>query len=119
MSEFRRDVALAFTGIGLAPFATVVSFQLRYMMVPFACQSGSNVSLHIVSLVAIAFSAFGLLIAVRTWQHAGGGSPADHDGPMNRNKFLGVIGIGFSSAMLLMLIYQLIPALVLDPCTIG
>lgn len=119
MAEVRHDLVAAWTGIGLAPIATAVSFQLRYMMVPFACQNRSNLSLHIVSLVAIGVSAFGLLSAFRAWQHAGGGAPADQDGPMNRNRFLGVIGIGFSSTMLLMLIYQLIPALVLDPCIIG
>lgn len=106
-------------GIGLAPFATVASFQARYMMVPFACQSRSNWSLHLVSVLAIAVVICGLVSAHRAWRNSGGGSPGDQDGPMNRNRFLGAIGMGFSSAMLLLLIFQLIPALVLDPCTIG
>jgi hypothetical protein len=72
-----------------------------------------------VSLIAIVVAAFGLLNAVRTWKRSGSGWPGEQDGPMNRNRFLGVIGILFSAGILLMLILQLIPALVLDPCTIG
>jgi hypothetical protein len=119
MAEARHDLLQAWTGIGLAPVATAVSFQVRYMLVPFACQSGSGWSLHVVWLIATAVSAVGLLSAFRTWQRAGGGTPVEQEGPLNRNRFLGVLGIGFSAAMLLMLVFQLIPALVLDPCTIG
>jgi hypothetical protein len=119
MAEATRELFHAWTGIGLAPAVTAVSFQARYMMVPFACQNGSNWSLHIVSIIAIVLSAFGLLSAFRTWQSTGRGEPGEQEGPLNRNRFLGVLGIGFSSAMLLMLIFQLIPALVLNPCTIG
>jgi hypothetical protein len=99
--------------------ATAVSFQIRYMMVPFACQGRSNWPLHAVSLIAVAAAVFGLVSAFRTWRHSGSGWPGEQDGPLNRNRFLGTIGILFSGGMLLMLIFQLIPALVLDPCTIG
>ena len=119
MVEARQNLLQAWTGIGLAPVATAVSFQLRYMLVPFACQSGSGWSLHLVWLIATAASVAGLLSAYRTWQNAGGGTPGEQDGPLNRNRFLGVLGLGFSAAMLLMMMFQLIPALVLDPCTIG
>jgi hypothetical protein len=119
MAEATRELWQAWTGLGLAPLATAVSFQTRYMMVPFACQAGSNWPLHAVSLIAIALTGFGLLSAIRTWQKTGRGVPGEQEGPMNRNRFLGVLGMGFSATMLLMLVFQLIPALVLDPCTIG
>ena len=119
MAETRHDLLHAWVGLGLAPVATAVSFQVRYMMVPFACQSHNVLSLHVVSLIAIALSAYGFLSAWRTWQHSTAEWLDDQDGPLNRNRFLGVIGTGFSSAMLLMLIFQSIPVFFLDPCTIG
>ena len=119
MTEIRRDLIRAWIGIGLAPVAAAASFQLRYMMVPFTCQSGNVLSLHVVTLIAITLSAYGLLTAVRTWRHSGPEWPQDQDGPLNRNRFLGLIGTGFSSAMLLLLIYQAVPVFFLDPCTIG
>jgi hypothetical protein len=119
MAEGTRELLLAWTGLGLAPAATAVSFQIRYMMVPFACQAGSNWPLHVVWLIAVLIAVAGLLSAVRTWRSTGCAVPDEQDGPLNRNRFLAVLGIGFSSAMLLMLIFQAIPALVIDPCTIG
>ena len=42
---------------------------------------------HMVTLIAIAPSAYGLLTAVRTWRPSRLEWPHDQDGPLNRNVF--------------------------------
>ena len=109
----------AFAGVGLAPAAGAVSFQTRYMMVPFACQSHAVWSLHAVSVAALVVSLFGLWCAYSTWQLAGAGWPKEEAGAVPRDRFLGMLGLMSSVGMIVFILAQMVPVFWLDPCTPG
>jgi hypothetical protein len=119
MVERKPDLKLAWIGIGLAPVAAAASFQTRYMMAPFACQSGWTWSLHVVSLIALAAAGAGLFGAYRLWQLGGSDWPGDQLGSAPRNRFLGMLGMMFSALMILLILAQVVPVFFLDPCAQG
>jgi hypothetical protein len=119
MVERQPDLKLAWVGIGLAPLAAAASFQARYMMAPFTCQSHWTWPLHIVSLIALAAAGGGLLAAHRLWHLGGADWPRDQLGSAPRNRFLGMLGMMFSALMILLIVFQIIPVFFLDPCAQG
>jgi hypothetical protein len=114
-----RQIADAAAGIVLAPAAWAISFQTKYMLVPFACQGGNSWLLHLISPIALAFAAMGLLGALRTWRLGGRGWPGNEHDSAARNRFLGMFGIIFTSGMMLLIVTQWIPVFFLDPCAHG
>jgi hypothetical protein len=106
-------------GALLAPVAWAIGFEVSYALVPFACQSHGTWVLHLTWLVSFAFAALGALCAHRAWSAAGGGWPGEGRAPDSRNRFLGLFGLIFSGAMMLLIVAQWFPTLVLDPCTNG
>lgn len=119
MVERQPDLKLAWIGIGLAPAAAAVSFQVRYMMVPYACQSSQTWTLHAVSLLALIAAAGGLLGAYKLWRFGGADWPMDQLGSAPRNRFLGMLGMMFSALMILMILAQIVPVFFVDPCAQG
>jgi hypothetical protein len=106
-------------GITLAPLAWIGSFLVKYMIVPFACQSGTVWFLHLISPAAFVIACLGLFAAYRTWQLGGGGWPGEEHDTAGRNRFLGVFGMLLGACMLLLIIAQWIPVFLLDPCIPG
>lgn len=119
MVERSPDLKLIAIGIALAPVTAAASFQARYMLAPFACQSHSVWALHLVSIIALALSAVGLSGAYRLWQLGGRGWPDEGFGVAHRNRFLGMLGILFSALMILLVLAQMVPVFFLDPCAQG
>jgi hypothetical protein len=75
--------------------------------------------LHLTWLCSLAVAAFGALSAHRAWSAAGGGWPGEGSTPDSRHRFLGLFGLIFSGAMMLLIFAQWLPTLFLDPCTAG
>src|SRR4051794_7232585 len=96
----------AWIGIVVAGLAWVISFELQYVMVPFACQSRQLWILHLVPLAAIALAGIALLSAYRAWVIAGVETP----------RFMGMFAILFSCLMLVLITAQWIPVFFVDPC---
>lgn len=96
----------AWIGIVVAGLAWVISFELQYVAVPFACQSRNLWILHLVPLLALGVAGLGLLRSYRAWVLAGVETP----------RFLGMCAILFSSLMMLLIATQWIPVFFVDPC---
>lgn len=112
----QKDLLAAWTGILLAPLTWVVSFELNYAMVPFACQSRSTWPLHSTSVVALAIASLGLIAAHHTWSAAGKVALTDHADSIHRNAFLGMFGLLFSGTLMVLIAAQWIPVFFVDPC---
>ena len=119
MVERKPDLKLMWIAIGLAPVAAAASFQARYMMVPFVCQSHWTWALHLLSLTALVLSGAGFFAAHHVWRLGGREWPRDELGVAPRNRFLGMVGMLFSALMILLIVSQVVPVFFLDPCAQG
>jgi hypothetical protein len=112
----KRSTGSLLRGIFLAPIAAAVNFQTNYMLVPFACQSGSRLILGISPAIALTLCAYGFWTAWLNWKVAGGGLPDEEGGTMPRTRFVGMFGILFSAASCALILMQLIPIYLMQPC---
>jgi hypothetical protein len=103
-------------GVFLAPIAAAVNFEINYMIVPFACQTGHRWVLGISPVVALTIAAAGLSMAWSQWKAAGGDWPDEQGGAIPRSRFLGMFGILFSALSCALILMQLIPIFLMSPC---
>jgi uncharacterized membrane protein YebE (DUF533 family) len=111
-----REVLLQWAGVLVAPGAWAVQMQCLYLLVQPACQSGRNLSLHVVTVVALLAATGGGLIAWRNWQQAGAQWQAEAGDPQARSRFMGLLGLLLSAMFFLAILAQGIPSFVLHPC---
>jgi hypothetical protein len=113
----RGAVLWLWTGVLLAPIAWALQMQAGYMLVQPACMSGHNLSLHLVTVIALAVAAFGAYISWRNWQEAGAQWPDDEKGgPRPRSRFMGALGMLTSAMFFLVILAQGIASFILHPC---
>jgi hypothetical protein len=112
----RRGIAAIMTGIFLAPLMVPLNYQLNYMLVPFACESGWWLALHGAPPIALAIALYGFLTARRVWHDAGSAWPDEEHGVLPRTRFLGVFGMLFSAVAIAVIAAQWIPSWIMSPC---
>lgn len=105
-----------FAGMLLAPAAFFAHLQGGYVLVPRACRYHAEVWLHVVGVASVLVAAWGLWIAWRVWQATRGGAPDDAFGARPRARFFGVVGVGVSALLVLLLVMQWLAAFFISPC---
>lgn len=101
------------------PLAVLASMQAKYLVVPWACGSGTGMAvLHLTALAAVSLAAIAGLLAMRSWRRAGAGWPDEEGGPRGRGRFLGVQGMILSAVSVLVIAAQWLPDLIVDPCQV-
>jgi len=115
-AQDQKDLLIAWIGILLAPVTWIVSFELNYALVPFACQSRSTWPLHSISIFALAIAGLGLIAAGYTWSATGKVALTDQADTVHRNGFLGMFGLLFSGILIVLIAAQWIPVFFVDPC---
>ena len=103
-------------GVFLAPAAYAAHLQITYVLVRWACVRGGDAWVHLVDLIAVVLAAIGVWGAWHTWSRAGRVEPGEAGGPGPRTRFLGVAGVGFSSAITLLLLWQAAAAFFISTC---
>ena len=103
-------------GLLLAPSAFAAHLQISYVLVRWACLRSADVWVHVVDLLSIALAALGTIVAWRVWQSAGRREPGEEGGSLPRTRMLGVLGIGFSGMITLVLFGQWIAAFYIGTC---
>lgn len=116
--EFRRwgEVLMLWAGVLVAPVAWILQMQAGYLLVQQSCMSGHNLSLHVVTAVALLLAALGGFIAWRNWEQAGGTWPDEEAGPTPRSRFMGAMGLLLSAMFFLVIVAQGVASFVLHPC---
>jgi hypothetical protein len=112
-----KTLLIAWVGILLAPLTWIIAFEINYVTVPFACQSGSKILHHLVSMTALTFAGVGWMAARRAWTDTGKIALTDEADAIHRNGFLGMFGLLFSGILILLIVAQWIPVLLVDPCS--
>jgi hypothetical protein len=103
-------------GLFLAPLTYAAHLQIVYVLVRWACVTGGEVWVHLMDLLAVVLALVGAYAAWRTWTSAGRVDPGEEGGPGPRTRFLGVAGLGFSSAIALLLLWQAASAFFISMC---
>ena len=103
-------------GVLAGPIAFMTQFQLKFMMVPWACAIGSQIWLTVVTVVALAFPVSAGLISFRMWSAAGPSLEDEQGGQIGRTRVMGICGIALSAMFALAMIAQAIPDFIIGAC---
>ena len=108
--------ASQWVGIFLAPAVFAAHLQINYVLVRWACLRNGDVWVHVVDVLAVLLAALGTLTAWRVWASAGRTEPGEEGGSLPRTRFMGVVGVGFSGLITLVLFAQWVGAFFISTC---
>jgi hypothetical protein len=111
-----RGIALLWVAVLVGPIAWFLHQQVGYGMATFACRSGGEVGLHVVTGIALLITAIGAIIAWRSWGWLGRECTAHGGGTVARSRFMAVGGFFCSVFFFLIIVAQWIPIFFLRPC---
>jgi hypothetical protein len=103
-------------GLLLAPAVFAAHLQVAYILVRWACLRNGDLWVHLVDLLAVLLSAVGTWVAWRVWNRAGGAEPGDEGGSGPRTRLLGVLGMGMSTMITIVLVGQWAAAFFISTC---
>ena len=111
-----RELMTLAAAFVVPPLAFLLNLQINYALVLWACASGHEFVLHLVSMGTLLLAAGGGLIAWREWRRGGRRWPGQQEGGPPRNPFVPVMGILMSAMFFLVILAQWLPNFVLSPC---
>lgn len=104
-------------GVALSPAAFAAHLQGAYLLVLSDCgRDGGFGWVQLSGVVAVALSALGVWAAWLTWVRAGGGNAGDAGDPVQRTRFMGLVGMGTSGLVTLILIAQFVSGFIVPRC---
>ena len=115
---FSQGMGLLALWLGLlaAPLAWLVNLLLSYSLVLWACSTGRQYTLHLVTLAMLLLAAVGGVIAWRAWRQAGREWHNEAGGVLPRSRFMAALGVLLSSLFSLVILAQGIPSFILPAC---
>ncbi len=110
-----RGTALLWFGVLVGPIGWAVRLQASYMLVTSACAAGSQLRIHLVTVVTALFALAGAFVAWRCMRALGEGSTAA-SGAGGRSRFMAVGGIVISIWFFVQILVEGMPALIVGAC---
>ena len=111
-----RHLAGQWIGLFLAPAVFFVHLQVTYLLVSWACATGTTLWLHVAGVVGLLLTIAGAAVAWLTWVRVGRHAPGDEGGPGPRARLLAVSGLGTSAMFVLLQLAQWVPVFFMSPC---
>lgn len=108
MAYVRRSSVALWFGLMAGPVALIINFQLRYALVPYACETGRRWMLTAISIPMFIVALTG---AIASWR----GLSAD-DGDAMRIRFMALSGLALSLIFALTIAAMAIPDFYFHPC---
>jgi hypothetical protein len=109
------DLALWTSVLG-GPFVFLLNLEVNYVMVDWACNSGTDWALHLVHFVSLVLSALCALLGLTLLRRARAASPASVGGSDARSRMLATLGIASGTLFAVSIFAQWIPVMVLGTC---
>jgi hypothetical protein len=108
MAYVRRSSVALWFSIFAGPVALIIDFQLRYALLPYACETGRRWMLTAISIP--------LLLVALTGALAGWRGLGARDGDAMRIRFMALSGLALSLVFALTIIAMAIPDFYFHPC---
>jgi hypothetical protein len=112
----RATDGVTWSGLFGGPLVWFASQQASYALVPWACQGGPLIAIHLVNLVALLLVALAGATAWRDWRRAGGHVFDELPPRAGRARFLGLVGMMLCALFGLAIIAQATGAFFFGPC---
>jgi hypothetical protein len=116
-SDHPQDCGRWSLWVGLlgAPAAWLLQVQVNYALVPWSCQSGNLIPLHVASAVFLACGAGAGLAALRNWQKSRNEQMAGEPAAQCR-LFMGKLGLMVAPLFCAIIIWNWIAVTIFSPC---
>jgi hypothetical protein len=98
------------------PAIVAAEQQANFVLVRQACSMQRNVTLYVVTIVAMLLTIATAMIAVSIWRRAGAAWPTEESDLANRIRFISVLGLLSSGMSFLVILAQGIATVNFDPC---
>jgi hypothetical protein len=103
-------------GLLLAPAAFAAHLEVAYVLVRWACLRDGDLWVHVVDLLAVLLAVLGTWVAWHALSRAGRVEPGDEGGAGPRTRLLGILGVGMSGMLTLVLVAQWIASFFISTC---
>jgi hypothetical protein len=107
---------VTWTAVFSGPFAWFASQQASYALVPWVCHGGTLFAIHLVNLLALILVAVGGAMAWREWRRTGRQVSDETAPPLDRARFLALMGLSLGCLFACVIVAQAIGAFFFGPC---
>src|ERR1043165_2807828 len=106
--DFKEGTGAAalWAGLLVGPIVMLVQLQTNYALVLWACNTGHEWVLHLVSLLALLITMAAGLLAWSNWRRAGAEWDDEGAGVIPRSRFMALVGVLISGLIALVNIAQ-------------
>jgi hypothetical protein len=111
-----HGVALLWIGLLAAPVAWALDLLSSYAAVKWTCSSQHTSALHLITLGALLITAGGAAASWTAFQRTPEPSSEDGPRPVDRGKFMAMLGLLSSAMFALAMIANAVPRVLLDAC---
>jgi hypothetical protein len=108
--------AVLWIGILTAPLAWAGDLLVRYSLVHWSCGTRQTVVLELVSVIALLLVIGGGMVAWRALRRTPPGAPANGGRPVDRVRFMAMLGVLTSLLFAVVVVAGAVPQWVLDAC---
>jgi hypothetical protein len=117
-SWFSQSAGTWILWIGLlaAPAAWAFDLTISYAIVHWTCSSQQTFVLHLITLGALAMTAGGAAASWTALQHAPDAAADDGPRPIDRGRFMAILGLLVSVFFALVMVANAVPRVMLDAC---
>jgi len=113
----RGRVAALVTGLLFAPFVAMLHLELSYADVRHACRQGSELRLHVTSVVLLVLALAGAAVAWRMLREVSDrAAPGGPQTATANTRFVAVTGVLVSLYFALVIVAQWLAVFMLGPC---
>jgi hypothetical protein len=110
-------IALLWTGILAGPIAWAADLTSSYAIVKWTCGNQHTSVLHLITLGALLITAGGGVASWRALQQAPGDATPDGPRPIDRGRFMAILGLVMCATFALAMVANAVPRLLLDACS--
>jgi hypothetical protein len=111
-----QGVTLLWLGLLAGPTAWALDLLVSYAAVKWTCSSQHTAALHLITVGALLITAGGAAASWTAFQRTPEPSHEDGPRPVDRGKFMAMLGLLVSAMFALAMIANAVPRMLLDAC---